>query len=189
MIRQTIIAFWLIPAEPAHSLFQGIINDLSRRFGAPAFEPHLTIHVEADRADLAEPAVEQVARECELVRLKPLEINQSDEFIKTLFVEFGMTAELRHINEIIRDVVGDSLKYELKPHLSLLYNKMPAATRRELAASITVPCSEIGFDSLKAVRCVSPTQTREDVEAWRVVRAQSFRHSERSAAESRNPAD
>jgi 2'-5' RNA ligase len=167
--RRTVIAYWLIPAEPAHSLFQAIINDLAHRHDAPVFEPHVTIHVGADRADAAEQAIAAAARECKLIRLKPLGINQSDEFVKTLFVEFAMTAELEHITETIRHGAQDSSPYELKPHLSLLYNKMPAATRRELAASIMVPFSEIRFDALRAVRCVSPTQSPADVEAWRIV--------------------
>jgi hypothetical protein len=53
----------------------------------------------------------------------------------------------------------------------LLYNKMEAAVRRELAASIIVPFSHITFDKIKAVLCVSPTQSRADVESWRVVAA------------------
>src|SRR6266542_3735225 len=91
--RRIVIAYWLIPAEPARGFFQGVINDLARRYDAPLFEPHL----------------------------------------------------------------------------SLLYKKMPAIARRELAYSIKVPFSEVIFDALKAVRCISPTQSRADVEAWRVV--------------------
>jgi hypothetical protein len=55
--------------------------------------------------------------------------------------------------------------------LSLLYKNLTAATRRELAASINIPLSEVTFDAIKAVRCVSPTQSRSDVEAWQVVAA------------------
>jgi len=65
--RQTVIAYWLIPSEPAHSFFQRIINDLARRYDAPAFEPHVTIHVGADRADAAEKALEETARENKLI--------------------------------------------------------------------------------------------------------------------------
>jgi 2'-5' RNA ligase len=173
--RQTVIAFWLIPAEPTHSLFHGIINDLARRFDAPVFEPHVTIHVGADRADLTETALEHVARECTEISLTPLGIDQSEEFVKTLFVQFALNPELRQLNELIRQSADDSLKYEVKPHLSLLYKKMEAAARRQLAASIIVPFPEITFDRIKAVRCVSPTQTRADVEAWRLTAATSFR--------------
>ena len=85
-----------------------------------------------------------------------------------------MSAELREINDIIREAANDSSQYELKPHLSLLYKKLTAATRREVAASINVALSEVSFDAIKAVRCVSPTQSGADVEAWRVVAAASL---------------
>jgi hypothetical protein len=172
--RQTVIAYWLIPSEPAHSFCYQIINDLARRCDAPVFEPHVTIHVGADRADAAKNALGAAARECELIGLTPVGIDQSDEFIKTLFVQFAMSAELRKINGIIRDTANHSSQYELKPHLSLLYKNLAASTRCELAASIEIPLSEVAFDAIKAVRCVSPTKSRSDVEAWQVVAAASL---------------
>jgi 2'-5' RNA ligase len=172
--RQIVIAYWLIPAEPAHSFFERIISDLARRCDAPVFEPHVTIHVGADRADAAKNALGDAARECKLIGLTPLGINQSDEFIKTLFVQFAMSAELRKINDLIREAANDSSQYELNPHLSLLYKNLPAPTRRELAASINVPLLEVTFDAIKAVRCVSPTESVADVEAWHVVAAASL---------------
>ena len=172
--RQTVIAYWVIPSGPAHSFFQRIINAFARRYDAPVFEPHVTIHVGADRADAAENALGDGARECQLIGLTPFGIDQSDEFIKTLFVQFATSAELRKINKIIRKAANDSSQYELKPHLSLLYKDLATATRRELAASIKVPLSEMTFDAMKAVRCISPTQSPADVEAWRVVAAASL---------------
>jgi 2'-5' RNA ligase len=169
--KQTVIAYWLIPSEPAHSFFQGIVNDLARRYDAPVFEPHVTVHVGADQADAAAKALEKAASEFELVRQMPLGIDQSDEFIKTLFVQIAMSAELRRINGIIRQAANDSSQYELKPHLSLLYKNLPTATRSDLAASIKVPFSEVTFGAIKAVRCISPTESRADVEAWRVLGA------------------
>ena len=174
MTRQTVIAYWLIPSEPAHSFFQLMINDLARRCDAPVFEPHVTIYVGADRADAAKNALGAAAPECKLIGLTPLEIDQSDEFIKTLFVQFAMSAELSKINGIIRKAANDWSQYELKPHLSLLYKNLAVATRYELAASINVPLSEVTFDVIKAVRCVSPTESCADVEAWRVVAAASL---------------
>jgi 2'-5' RNA ligase len=173
VVREGVIAFWLIPAEPAHSLLQGIINDLARRYDAPVFEPHVTIHVAADRADLAETVLEQAARES-AINLTPLGIDQSEQFVKTLFVQFVLSAELRRINENIRNVAHDALGYELNPHLSLLYNKMDAAIRRDLALSMSVPFGQVMFDAIKAVRCVLPTRSCADVEAWRIVAAASL---------------
>jgi 2'-5' RNA ligase len=172
--RQTVITYWLIPSQPAHSFFQRIINDLAHRYDAPVFEPHVTIHIGTDRADSAKNALADAARECKLIGLTPLGIDQSDEFTKTLFVDFPVSAELRNINGIVRQAGKDSSHYELKPHLSLLYKNLAAATRRQLAASINVPLSEVTFDAIKAVRCVSPMKSGADVEAWHVVAAASL---------------
>jgi 2'-5' RNA ligase len=172
--RRTVTAYWLIPTEPAYCSFQGIINDLARRYEAPVFEPHVTIHIEADHADAASRALAGAVHECARITLDPTRIDQSDEFTKTLFVKFAMTAELRQLNEVIRNTAHDSAHYELKPHLSLLYKKMAAETRRDLAASIKVPLQEVTFGAVKAVRCISPTQSRADVEAWRVIEAVSL---------------
>ncbi|MFL6499387.1 MAG: hypothetical protein ACJ8LL_01560 [Candidatus Udaeobacter sp.] len=174
MTSQTVIAYWLIPSAPARIFFQRIINDLARRCDAPVFEPHVTIHVGPYGADAAQNALVAAARTCKLIGLKPIGVDQSDEFIKTLFIQFAMKAELSKINGIIREETNDSSQYELKPHLSLLYKNLPVATRRELAASIDVPFPEVTFDAIKAVRCVSPTESSADVEAWRVVAAASL---------------
>jgi putative hydrolase of the HAD superfamily len=161
-----VIAYWLIPAEPARSFFQGVINDLARRYNAPLFEPHVTVYVGSNRAAAAESVISEAARVSKPIKLNALEIGHSSEFIKTLFVQFALNAELRQLNEIIRNTAQDSAHYELKPHLSLLYKKMPVAARRDLARSIKVPFSEVTFDALKAVRCISPTRSRGDVDAW-----------------------
>ena len=175
MTRQTVIAYWLIPSEPARSLFQRIINDLARRYDAPSFEPHVTVYVGADRADAAVKALGKAVGECTLVRQTPLGIDHSDEFIKTLFVRLAMNAALQKINDVIRKTTNDSWQYELKPHLSLLYKNLATATRSELAASITVPFSEVAFDSVQAIRCISPTQTDADVEAWELLATRMLR--------------
>jgi len=172
--KRTVIAYWLIPAEPAHSFFQGIVNDFARRYDAPSFEPHVTIHVGGNRVNSAKNALAEAAHGCKRITLKTLEIDHSDDFIKTLFVEFALNAELRRLSNIVRSAAHDLSQYELKPHLSLLYKNMAAATRRKLAASIKVPFSEISFDGLRAIRCISPTLSRADVETWRVVKAASL---------------
>lgn len=171
MTGQTVIAYWLIPSEPAQSFFQRMINDLARRYDAPVFEPHVTIHVSADEPGAAEKALREAAHKCKVVRLTPGGIDHSDGFIKTLFVQFAITPELRHINHVIRREANNSSKYELKPHLSLLYKRLPSATRTELASLITVPFTQVSFDALRAIRCVSPTQNRADVEAWELIHA------------------
>jgi 2'-5' RNA ligase len=89
-------------------------------------------------------------------------------------VQFALDRKLQQLNEMIRDAAQDSSDYQLTPHLSLLYKKMSILARRQLVHSIKLPFSEVTFDSIKAVRCISPTRSRADVESWRVVAAKAL---------------
>jgi hypothetical protein len=129
----------------------------------------VTICVGADSTDAVDTTFSKAARDCEPIVLQALEVSHSDEFIKTLFVEFGLNSKLRQLNQVIRSATQNSSDYQLNPHLSLLYKTISIQDRHLLTHSIDVPFAEVTFDSLKAVRCVSPTQSRADVEAWRVV--------------------
>lgn len=169
MSRQIVVAYWLIPAEPERSFFQGSINELAQRYDAPIFEPHLTIFVGANRYDSAERALSSTGRDCEAITLNALEIDHSSQFVKTLFVQFAPSTELDRLNEAIRSAAQDSSQYQLNPHLSLLYKTSPAKVRRKLANSIKLPFSKVTFNTFKAVRCVSPTQTPADVERQEVL--------------------
>src|SRR5207248_2995384 len=119
--------------------------------------------------DAVDATLSMAARNCEPIVLQSLEVSHSDEFIKTLFVQFAMNRQLQQVNQSIRAEVQDSSDYQLNPHLSLLYKRMSIQERCLLTRSIEVPLPEVAFDSLKAVRCVSPTRNRADVEAWRVI--------------------
>jgi 2'-5' RNA ligase len=172
-MKKTAIAYWLIPAEPARSFFERTIVDLARRYNAPVFEPHMTIYVGSDPVK-AEEVIAKAVSGCRLFQAKVLKVCQTDEFIKTLFVQFGLDRKLRQLNEMIRDAAQNSSDYQLNPHLSLLYRKMSPLARRQLANSTKLPFSEVTFESIKAIRCASPTQNRADVEAWRVVAAKAL---------------
>jgi 2'-5' RNA ligase len=167
--RRIVIAYWLIPTEPARSYFQNIVNDLAEQYAAPEFEPHVTVHVGMDCTETVDEVLSKAGRSSKKIALQVLNVSSSSEFIKTLFVHFTRTTQLQQLNQSIRTAAQDSSDYQLSPHLSLLYKQMSIQDRRLLTHSIEVPFSGVTFDSLKAVRCVSPTRSRTDVEGWRVV--------------------
>lgn len=173
--RRIVIAYWLIPSEPARSYYQNLIYDLAERYNAPEFEPHVTVHVAVDCTDTVDEVLSQAVRGCQRIVLQALEVDGSNEFTKTLFVRFAVTTQLQRLNQSIRIATQNSFDYQLNPHLSLLYKTISTQDRRLLTHSIDVPFPEVTFDSLKAVRCVSPTQNRADVEAWRVVAEKPLR--------------
>jgi 2'-5' RNA ligase len=174
MSKRIVTAYWLIPTEPAHSHFQNVINDLAQRYDAPTFEPHVTVHVGADCTDTVDGVLSRAAQGCEQVVLQALEVSNSSEFIKTLFVQFATNTQLQQLHRNIRAATQDSSDYQVNPHLSLLYKEMSIRDRCLLARSIEVPFPEVAFDSLKAVRCISPTESRADIQAWRVLATQKL---------------
>jgi 2'-5' RNA ligase len=169
-----ILTYWLIPAEPARSHFRSLIQNLARRFDAPVFEPHVTLYV-------TEPGNENpagVLRET-FRNIKPpshfiTTINYSDEFTKTLFVEFRPDESLVSLNEKLRACSASQPEYQLNPHLSLIYETMSSETKEQLANSLRIPSDDVRFDSAKAVISPARIEERADVEAWRVVAEESF---------------
>jgi len=160
-MKKRVAVFWLIPAKPQRELFSKIIRILAVEFDAPRFEPHLTLC----RAPEEQPAKFLRKIRASPIRLRICGIAYSDKFTKTLFISFENKARLE---KLVRDL-GGRAKSLRDPHLSLIYRRLPTAIKRELAATIKLPFRDVLFDVIKAVNCVSPIDTRQDVESWRSV--------------------
>ena len=166
-MKKNAIVYWLVPAKPKRELFSKIIGILARQLDAARFEPHLTI--------LAAPQDRQppgkILRRINVspIRLKVRDISCSGKFAKTLFVRFKSNDALEKLVVDLARVTKSRAKVLRDPHVSLLYKKIPTAAKKDLASTIKLPFREVVFDSIQAVRCAVPTQTRAEVEAWRVV--------------------
>ena len=171
---EQIITYWLIPAEPARSHFASLINNLAARFDAPIFEPHLTLY--ATKAENEDPSelLNRLLAENEGYRLSIGGIDCSDEFTKTLFVQFEPDERLTDLSVNFRRASVCQTEYQLNPHLSLIYKRMSPEAKEEIARSLSLPFNEVPFDSVKAVISPANITAREHVEAWRVVAARRF---------------
>lgn len=174
MEKEQILTFWLLPAEPAHTFFSRLIAELAERFDAPVFEPHVTVYVIDAQKENAMELLNCASANTESRRLSITGIDYSDEFTKTLFVQFKPDAGLARLSEDLRRGSVSRDDYQLNPHLSLLYKDLDNETKRQLAASISLPFDEIVFDEVKAVISPAEIRSRTDVEAWRVVAEQSL---------------
>jgi len=171
---ETILAYWLIPAEPARSHFRSLIQDLARRFDAPVFEPHVTLYVTEPGNENPADVLKETLRNIKPPSLSIAAINYSDEFTKTLFVEFRPDESLDRLNGKLRAGSASQPEYQLNPHLSLIYKTMSPETKVPLAKSLRLPFDEVRFDSAKAVISPAKIESRADVEAWRVVAEENF---------------
>jgi hypothetical protein len=161
-MKKAVVVYWLIPTQPYRELFRDIIRILAKQYDAPRFEPHVTLCPARDRRSWRKVR-------CAPIRLRVRGIAYSSKFTKTLFIRFHPNESL---GKLVRDLGGTPPR---DPHVSLIYQKMPVPTKRELAATIKLPFPEVVFDSIKAVRCPLPTETRRNVESWRAIARQSLR--------------
>lgn len=162
------VVYWLIPAEPARRFLAATIAELAARFDAPLFEPHVTLY--ATQTGHEDPAhvLTRALADCQSFRLSAQDIQHSDEFTKTVFVQFAPSPPLANLSRTLRQASTRHDEYELNPHLSLIYQAMPRATRAVVAASVSLPFTEVLFDSVKAIRSPAQVRSRPDVEAWLV---------------------
>jgi len=165
------IAYWSMPAGAARKFFERTIRELAMRFGAPLFEPHLTLFVAPEGSrppgevlrEIPSPDLVLVARE----------IGWSEKFTETLFIRFERNQRLLDLVEALRKSHDGSEQYQIDPHLSLIYKKLPAKTKCALAKEIQLPFLKVRFEKIRAMRCKSPTITADDVREWKLLATQN----------------
>ena len=173
--KNRMITYWLMPAEPARSHFASVITDLAAKFDAPAFEPHLTVYATTLADENPAEILQRICARYGPTRLTIDGVEYSDEFTKTLFVQFRPSELVTHLSAEFRQASVIKEEHEVNPHLSLIYKTLPAETKAEIAKSVGLPFREVFFDSARAVISPSDIKSRDDVEAWRVVATQKLK--------------
>lgn len=123
-----------MPADPAKTAFSAVIAELSQRFDAPIFEPHITIFGTVHGASLQPEDWLELTRAAvagiEPFTVRAVGIGHSDDRFKCVYVELDESRELREIHDRLRSRLPD--EYVLKPHLSLIYKALPTPVRQQL---------------------------------------------------------
>jgi hypothetical protein len=164
------VAYWLVPAAPALTFFQELIETLARTYSAPVFVPHVTLYAgesppgEAPLAVL-DAAIGQVSEVC----LQVIDLRYTAAFTKTLFIQLQPSELLARLTVDLRRLSARPSAYMLDPHLSLLYQSISESAKHHLATTIRLPMSTICFDEVWAILSPGPTHTTEDVRGWEVV--------------------
>ena len=161
------IAYWLLPETAAREVFAKKIRELARRFEAPVFAPHVSVFVGPENS--RHPA--EVLRELESVAIELTihSIRFSEQFTKTLFIQFERSVPLQELGDRIWKASGAPERYIIDPHMSLLYASLTAEKKKALVDEITLPFREVGFSSICAMRCACPTMTPREVEQWKSI--------------------
>ena len=157
-------SLWLVPAKTDRSRLQATIDELAVQLEAPAFLPHITLaSVEAD-VEAVRGACDEVARERPPLRLVAGPTTHSDDWKRTLVIEFD-DRRIDGLAATLCELLGHPFDpSELHPHLSLLYKRDLAADRRaELASRYVFEGDEWAFDKLVAMHAPGGI---DDVASW-----------------------
>ena len=172
-MKKTATVYWLLPAKPERELFCELIRILRKEFRAPNFEPHLTLFSTTKDRQSPKKTLQQIGGR--RIRLNASGIGFSSQYTKTLFVRFKPSTELRKLVADLGRVTKSRAKAPKDPHVSLVYRKISHGTKKSLAAVLRLPFRTVVFDSIVAMRCVSPSRTAADVKSWRVLAKKSLR--------------
>jgi hypothetical protein len=161
------IAYWLLPETAVRKVFAAKIRELAGRFEAPVFAPHVSVFIAPDNS--RHPA--EILRELGTIAIKLTihSIRFSEQFTKTLFVQFEQSVPLQELGDRIWKASGAPERYVIDPHLSLLYANPAAEKKKALIDEIKFPFREVGFSSICAMRCAQPTATVAEVEQWQLL--------------------
>ncbi len=171
------VSFWLLPGAASMQVFAQRIDDLARRYDAPRFMPHVTVHVDrvVPHADLA--GILEEAAAC--IGPFVMQAGPTDHLplrFKTLFVTLsggdiiGLAAALAASVRRWRPEPAESKEpaagYRLEPHLSLLYKELPEAERGMLAARYCHEGESVYFDRIAALTPGPGARDFSRVEDW-----------------------
>lgn|GEM_PF-1468316 len=157
-------AIWFVFEKNDTEYFTKIINELSTKYDAQPFKPHITAYglVDIDLDELDKIVSNSVQGEKQFI-IEKSNVSYSDVFWKTLFVEFHSSKQLEIINKKLTEFLESFSKYEFIPHVSLIYKKMNESEQKKLADTIKIK-------EKFTVTAMWIQQFHEDIDKWKIVR-------------------
>ena len=115
-------AIWLTFSKNDRDYLKKIIDGLAKKYQAPKFEPHITVYgLIASKISLIDNIVKEASLNCNSCIVKKSKILQSEELWKTAYIELEMNKQLEIIYENLEKHFAKIVKYEFRPHISLIY--------------------------------------------------------------------
>lgn len=158
---------WLVPQKEDKEYLDGIIRELAQKYDSPIFIPHITLFVDVKMAeDRLKSLTEEIFSGIKPFVVRKKDLNQSDNFFKTVFIEFEQ-------NEIFKKLYDEfSIQVEqrdfslFKPHLSLIYKEINENERLDIVKGLHIK-DEFKIGSAMINR--NDSSDYQNVEGWKIV--------------------
>lgn len=126
-----------MPDQEVYTKLQRLINQLSKPYGTPVFEPHVTLC-----GNLKEPAPEIIAKTTQLAaRLTPYDIKLSgidyrNEYYRCLFFSVITTKDVMSAFDTAKKVYGLRPGETYMPHLSIMYGNVKKRIKMSIKGTL-----------------------------------------------------
>jgi 2'-5' RNA ligase len=150
-------SIWLEPAQHDRLYLKRVIAGLAKTYDAPLFLPHITLYSGIRQFEAAQRAVRQCRAFPKFITTST-GIGYSDYLWKTLYVKIRLDANLAKIHTILKDALPT--RYSFKPHVSLIYKKIPKKTKLQILLDLELKKS-LEFDRITIIR------SSNQVERWK----------------------
>jgi 2'-5' RNA ligase len=131
-------ALWLMPDQPMFSRLAREISRLSQQLSTPRFQPHITL-----LSRIIQPEGKVLQRSTRLAaclrpfRIELADVDHLDEFFRCLFVTLRSNKAILEARQVACRVFARRRAPYL-PHVSLVYGKLPADRRAEIARGLSL---------------------------------------------------
>jgi 2'-5' RNA ligase len=157
-------AIWLTFSKNDREYLKKIIDEISEKYHAPKFEPHITVYGLVDsELSLIDNIAKEVTRDHSSFFVDKSEILQSEDLWKTVYIELKMNNQLEGIHKNIKKHFERISKYEFNPHISLIYKILPLEEKIKIIKELDIK-NEFIISKLVVQKFFS------DVEKWKIVK-------------------
>ena len=123
---ENFFSIWLVPQDDDKLYLEKVIFKLANENYSPAFTPHLTICGDITiTLEKLKSAFDNAFNQAKPFKIKKTGVGQSEDFFKTVYIEFEINQELRDLFLKLSEGTDKRLIENFKPHMSLIYKKMP----------------------------------------------------------------
>ena len=160
---------WLIPQKETYDEFQKIIADLSKTYGTPLFEPHVTVVTGLrGNEDALTEKIDAFALGKHALSVISKGMDYKRGFFTALFLNIQRSSEIDRLNTQARQDLTPFGQGPYHPHLSLLYGNITSQEQERIVADHNYAGQTILLNKLKLIKGHS------DVSQWRVIREWSL---------------
>jgi len=122
-----------MPSGELYDRLTRVIFELSRKHGAPVFEPHVTLLANIPGAEDTTVALcQRLAAMVEPFSIQLTKLDHLNEYYRCLFARVLETRSVVETHSKARNVFGLQQELLYMPHLSLLYGHFDEATKQEI---------------------------------------------------------